>query len=204
MTKAIEKRRLQLLELARQQGGYFTAAQAAACGFDNANQFRYVGDGRWERVRRGIFRLASEPISPQADLHIISLFLRRRDGRFGGVFGLETAAQIHGLGDFMPSSIHVLVAGRLRKRAELPPELVLSRSGDLTTEVQVIDGLPVTSTLRTIADLLAAPDRDHEDVRRAFLEGRRAGLISADKLQSMDRWLSPEISATIRSWKLGT
>ena len=72
MPKAIEKRRLQFLELPRQQGGYFTAAQAAASGFDNANQFRYVGDGRWERVRRGIFRLASEPISPQADFHIIS------------------------------------------------------------------------------------------------------------------------------------
>ncbi len=204
MGRDLDQKRISLTDLARQQGGYFTAAQAVAIGFDNANQFRFAADGRWERVRRGIFRLASEPLSSDADLHITSLFFRRRDGSHGGIFGLETAARIHGLGNFMPDSIQVLIEGRLRKRAELPPGVEVIRTYDISTEVETIDGLLVTSPIRTIADLLGALDRDEEEVRRAFVAGRQAGIISNDKIAKMDQCLPAEVVAIIRNWKVGS
>ena len=86
----------------------------------------------------------------------------------------------------MPDSIQVLITGRLRKRAELPPGVEVIRAADISTELETIDGLLVTSHLRTIADLLSAPDRDEEEVRRAFVAGRQAGIISKDRVNEMD------------------
>ena len=199
--RRLEEKRMQLLEIARQQGGCFTAAQAEAVGFDNANQFLFVKDGRWERVRRGIFRLISEPRGEFDDLHALALFFRRRDGSRSGIFGLETAATIHGLGDFMPRKISLLVASNFAKRAAIPPEVELVRVKDLEVQCQQVGGLPVTSPLKTITDLLAAPGRDREEVRRAFLAGRRQGLISPDQLGKAKEWVPRDHVALIKAWE---
>ena len=192
---------MRLIEVARQQGGFFTAAQAEAIGFDNANQFLFVKDGRWERIRRGILRLVSEPRGEFDDLHVLALFFRHRDGTPSGIFGLETAAAIHGLGDFMPGRIMVLVAPGFHKGATIPPEVELIRTSDVTTHCQRVEGLTVTSPLRTIVDLVRAPERDREEARRAFLAGRRQGLISPDQLRSLKGWVPSEIAATLKSWE---
>ncbi len=197
----IENKRMQLLELARQQGGFFTASQAAAIGFDNANQFLLVKDRRWERVRRGIFRLVSEPRGEFDDLHELALFFRHRDGSPSGIFGLETAAAVHGLGYFMPGHITILVLPSFRKQAAIPLGVHLIPTNDLTIQVQKTAGLPLTSPLRTVVDLLRAPDRDAEEIHRAFLSARREGLISPDSLAGMLSWVSDEVIRTILAWE---
>ena len=201
--RPVEQRRMRLLEVARQQGGFFAAYQAAAIGYDNANQFLFVRDGRWERVRRGVFRLASEPRGEFDDLYALSLFFRHRDGTPSGVFGLETAAAVHGLGDYMLRRIVVLVRPRFRKNAQIPDEVELNTTSDLETQCDDVSGLRVTSPLRTVADLLMAPQRDREEIRRAFAAGRRQGLISPDQVRGAKDWAPSDVTLTIRSWETG-
>jgi len=200
MTKH-EDRRLRLLELAREQGGFFTAGQADEIGFDNANQHRFAKDGRWTRVRRGIFRLASEPEGEWSDFHILALLFRFRDGRPSGIFGLETAAVIHQIGDFMPSRISILVGLGFRKHAKIPENVEIIYSADISHGVDRVDGLFVTSPLRTIVDLLSASDRDKEETRRAFVAARRAGIISKSRLKDLSGLAEPNIATIILSWE---
>src|SRR5262245_46914682 len=88
----LEEKRRVLRRLAREQGGFFTAGQAEDVGFPSSRHPDLVRSGQWERLRRGIFRLASESEGQFSDLHVLSLFFRHRDGSPSGVFGLETAA----------------------------------------------------------------------------------------------------------------
>jgi predicted transcriptional regulator of viral defense system len=190
-----------LLDLARGQGGYFSAGQATELGFPKNNRHLLVKNGIWEQVRRGIFRLASEPEPPHGDLHWMTLFFRRRDGSPSAVFGLETAAQIHGIGDFMPASIIMLVEPRFQKRAVPPEHVRLEEVPSIKMEVELIDGLPVTTPMRTIVDLLNAKDRDREETRRAFLQARSTGILSPPMV-ARATWLDEKSRGTLRRWEL--
>jgi hypothetical protein len=57
-----------LFQLAREQGGYFTAKQAAALGFVASKRSYHVGAGNWIREHRGIFRLSLYPPPDRPDL----------------------------------------------------------------------------------------------------------------------------------------
>src|SRR5260370_41057800 len=57
-----------LFELASEQGGYFTAAQARTCGFSKALLAHHAKSGRFLRVRQGLYRLREYPSSPREDV----------------------------------------------------------------------------------------------------------------------------------------
>lgn len=50
--------RRRLFNLASQQDGYFTAAQAKSTRYSYQAQAHHVGAGNWHRIDRGLFRLA--------------------------------------------------------------------------------------------------------------------------------------------------
>ena len=52
-----------LFELASEQGGYFTAAQARTCGFSKALLAHHAKSGRFLRVRQGLYRFREYPSS---------------------------------------------------------------------------------------------------------------------------------------------
>src|SRR5712692_4801171 len=53
-----------LYELAEEQAGYFTAAQARAAGLHQVRLAQLHQSGDIERVTRGVYRLTRYPISP--------------------------------------------------------------------------------------------------------------------------------------------
>jgi len=199
MASLLEKQ-IQLLNLARGQGGFFTADQATALGFPKNNRHRFVKRGVWEQIRRGIFRITSEPEAPHGDLHWLALFFRHRDGRPSAVFGLETAAQIQGMGDFMPPKIIMLVEPGFQKRAVPPKHVHLEEVTSIKGDVETVEGLPVTTPLRTIIDLLQAKDRDREETRRAFIHARSAGIISSTMI-SRASWMDEKARVTLLEWE---
>lgn len=50
--------RRRLFNLASEQAGYFTAAQAKGVGYSYQAQAYHVAAGNWLRIERGLFRLA--------------------------------------------------------------------------------------------------------------------------------------------------
>jgi predicted transcriptional regulator of viral defense system len=197
---ATHQKQQQLLDLARGQGGYFTASQASSVGFEKNNRHRFVKNGVWTQVRRGIFRISSEPEPLHGDLHWLALFFKHRDGRPSAIFGLETAAQIHGMGDYMPSHVNMLVEPNFQKRSPPPDHVEIHVVLSIKHEVQTVEGLPVTSPLRTIVDLLQQKDRDPEETRRAFLQARSAGIIVPKMIACAD-WLEQSTRALLLEWE---
>src|ERR671931_639924 len=101
-----------LARVAREQGGYFSAAQALKVGYSYPSQRYHTGRGDWLRVDRGIYRLPDWPASQHEDLARWTLWSRGR-----GVVSHETALDVHELGDVMPARVDLTVPPGFRSRS---------------------------------------------------------------------------------------
>ena len=102
-----------LFELVSEQGGYFTAAQAHACGFSKALLAHHAKSGRFLRVRQGLYRLREFPSSPRED--VIAAWLAM--GKEVAVVSHESALEILGLSDVVPAVVHITVPRAKRYRS---------------------------------------------------------------------------------------
>jgi predicted transcriptional regulator of viral defense system len=162
-----------LYEIAEQQAGYFTAAQAQGVDFSRPLLSYYTKTGRFSRIRHGIYRLVQFPASPYEDLFVAWL----RTGP-DAVISHESALAVYELSDVLPGEVHVIVprtASRRRKGIRLHTNRLES------DEVTRRAGLPVTTVARTIADALTA-GLAQEQVGQAVQEALRRGLTTRAKL----------------------
>ncbi len=85
---AVDRRdlRRRLFNLAAEQGGYFTAAQAKRVGYSYQAQAHHVSAGNWIRIDRGLFRIAEWIPDLHDDLARWTLWSKGR-----GVVSHETA-----------------------------------------------------------------------------------------------------------------
>lgn len=105
--------RLCLFGTASEQGGYFTAEQARACGYGFALLSHHAKTGRFIRVRRGLYRLREYPSSPREDVLAAWLAL----GKDVAVVSHESALDLLDLSDVIPDAAHLTVP---RSRAATP------------------------------------------------------------------------------------
>lgn len=162
-----------LNQVAVGQSGYFTTAQAHASGFSDQLIQSHLKSGNFERVHRGIYRLASIPPGAHGDLVVYWLWSNQE-----GVFSHQTVLSLLDLSDVMPARTHMTLptaqAGSSRK---VPPGLGLHFADVPPGERQWFGAVPITSPYRAIIDGLAAGETD------AILEGATSdaaerGLIS--------------------------
>lgn len=155
-----------LEQLGSSQWGLATTGQAEALGVLRVDLGRLCDAGSIQRVRRGVYALASATYGPLQSVQAawlatapaVDAETRVMEGD-DVVVSHVSAAQVHGLGDLV-SARHEFTSPRRRQttqadvrfhRLELPDE-------DRT----VVDGLPATSVLRTVADLATShADLDH-------------------------------------------
>ncbi|WFE45560.1 type IV toxin-antitoxin system AbiEi family antitoxin domain-containing protein [Verrucosispora sp. WMMD1129] len=143
-----------LTRVAAEQGGVVTATQALAAGYTRDQIRHLVRSGRWTRVARGRFL-------PDPALDV----LRHRRARIGAavdslgpgaVAVLDTAVELHGVAGLRATStIHVSVppdSPRPQRRND--PDLVVHQLTLGSADVGVVAGIPVTSAVRTVADVI--------------------------------------------------
>jgi predicted transcriptional regulator of viral defense system len=162
-----------LYQIAERQAGYFTARQARSAGFGPALLSYYAKTGRLQRVRRGLYRLVEFPEMPLADLFIAWLSVGEE-----AVVSHDSALALYDLSDLIPSEIHLTVprtTSRRRKGVRLHTRRL---SPD---EVTRREGLPVTTVLRTLADVILDGLSDAL-VRQAIQEALARGLVTRDAL----------------------
>lgn len=162
-----------LYEIAEQQAGYFTAAQAQAVGFSRSLLSYYTKTGRFDRVRQGIYRLVQFPGSPYEDLFVAWL----RTGP-DSVISHESALAVYELSDVLPGEVHVIVP-RTASRRRNGIRQHTNRIGN--DEVTQRAGLPITTVARTIADVIAG-GLAQDQVRQAIQEALRRGLTTRESL----------------------
>ena len=167
--------RRRLFNLATEQAGYFTAAQAKELGYSYQAQAHHVGAGNWLRVDRGLFRLTEWIPDVHDDLARWTLWSRGR-----GVVSHETALAVHGIGEFESARVHLTVPPEFTRR----DEAVVLHPANLT-EADVVErtGFRVTTVVRSIIDV-AALSPDEDQLARAIEDARESGLLTIRSLRT--------------------
>lgn len=203
-----------LSDIAREQAGYVTTAQARRLGVPGDNLARMARRGDLRRVRHGVYALPGSFPGPRED--VVAAWLRLVGDRLPwdraslpAVASHTTATEIHGFGTFPPASPTFTVP----KRRFQPPDRSLRV---YTAQLEPVDWewvvlpegvrMPVTTPARTIADLaFAGEEQGH--VLDALAEAREAGLLNeADVAAAVSRrrrrrgrgsvgWLAAALSA---------
>lgn len=173
-----------IYEIAEEQNGYVTAAQAAAVHVGKGTLAKMARRGVLERVSWGVYRLSRFPSSPLDQYVEASLWpLSAR-----GVVSHESALAVYGLSDVSPTKIHVTVPRSVRVRRRLPAGLVVHRADLDPADAQVHEGVPVTTPERTIRDCHAA-HLGPALVRQAIRDGRRTGHLRVAQAEKLEREL---------------
>jgi predicted transcriptional regulator of viral defense system len=171
-----------LYEVAAEQGGYFTAAQARQAGYAYSQQYYHCSRGNWLRIERGIFRLRDFPPGDREDLIRWSLWSRDQKGVPQAVVSHETALTVHDLSDVMPERVHLTVPRGFRKR--VPAWCVLHFASLAEEEIEPRPGYSVTTPLRTLMDVAgSALSQEHLDA--AAKEALERGLVRRSVLDSV-------------------
>lgn len=155
-------------DLASQQWGLLTSAQAAELDVASPDLLRLEKAGVLERIRHGVYAIAGTAFSSEIELKAQWLAIRPEmmaadrigDESFAveAVVSHTTAAELWGIGDLWSDGFHFTVPKRRRSRQ---PEVHFHRADLASNEWQIhpTAGLPLTSISRTIADLV---DDGHE------------------------------------------
>jgi len=169
-----------LFELADQQAGYFTSAQASELGYSYRAQSHHKGQGNWLDEGWGVYRLRDYPYSDDEELVRLSLWSRDRQGRPQAVVSHDTALRLYDLTDLLPAQIHLSVPTSFRKP---PPEgVVLHKASFEEGEVRERSGYRLTSPLRTLLDI-AVSHVSPEHVEQAVSEALERGLVRRKSLE---------------------
>ncbi|MDX3517882.1 substrate-binding domain-containing protein [Streptomyces scabiei] len=168
------------------QWGLVTTAQAKLAGLQGVQLLRLERSGALESVGHGVYRLAGAPAPEHLRIKVAWLRLdpatpardRRTDGPRTGVVSHTSACAVHGLGGEPGDPVELTVPSRRTTRDET---VVLHRAVVNTDDITVVDGLPVTSVPRTVADLLETR-ADAARVGAFVAEAAARGLVRADEL----------------------
>ncbi|MGW4335351.1 type IV toxin-antitoxin system AbiEi family antitoxin domain-containing protein [Rhodococcus koreensis] len=152
----------QVVALAAEQGGVVTSRQARAVTSVSVQQLkRMVDSGVLERLHHGLYRLGRMPEDVHLEERVAWLALdpdvvvwERLDQPVPtGVLSHRTAAALLGLGDLDADVVELTATRRIRLSL---PGVIVHRGALSREDWQLVDGLPVTTPIRTIADLAAA------------------------------------------------
>lgn len=172
-----------LMAIAQDQQGYFTTKQAIEAGYaDNTHPY-HVRAGNWERVRRGIYRMAHLPPPADGEMMAWLLWSRGRDEKPLAAMSHETVLSLFELGDFNPAKIHMTVPLTFRRNSRVPKSVVLHRGSLAAVEVTQLRGLTVCRPLRALCDV--ASSSGVEALKPVAKEARRRGLITEREISIM-------------------
>ncbi len=171
-----------LYRQAESQAGYFTARQAVEAGMDRSTLRYHARDdgGRYQRARRGLYRLRHFPSSPHE--HVVAAWLPVRQA--GGVVSHESALELHDLSDVMPAAIHISLPRA--KRGQRPRSGVRFHTLEHppgSSEVVAVHGVPATTPERTIADA-AEGGTQPEQVEMAIRQALDRALTTPRRLRA--------------------
>ena len=143
---------------------------------------RAIAHGFDARVASGLRvdpRIADEhrPLPARPDLMIWQLWSRNRQDQPQGVFSHATALTLHDLSDAMPAKLDMTVPPGFQRMAPIPGVLRLHRARMAARDVETIDGVRVTTPLRTLIDVMVDADLAPELQTQAIGEALGRGLI---------------------------
>ncbi len=160
-----------LYALASAQSGYFTTTQAKEHGVSWRALTHHAAGGRFQRVRRGLYRFRDHPSSPYDDVVAAWLAI----GADRGIVSHDTALDIYDLTDIIPLSVHLTVPRALRGLH--PPAGVTLHTALVPPpddEITIREGVRLTTPERTLLDVAeagTAPEQVAQGIQTALARG---------------------------------
>jgi very-short-patch-repair endonuclease len=155
--------------LAARQSGVVCRAQLVALGIPARTINHWIAQGRLIPIHRGVYAVGHAALSPRGRSVAALLAVGS-----GAVLSHEWAAAVWGLILAWPPHPHVTVAGR---RLHARPGLTIHWTRAYTpADLRRRDGLPITSPLRTLADIGAD--------ERAVAEAQVLKLVTRQELET--------------------
>ncbi|HEY2937539.1 MAG TPA: type IV toxin-antitoxin system AbiEi family antitoxin domain-containing protein [Gaiellaceae bacterium] len=166
--------------IAESQAGYFTAEQALGAGMDRSTLSHHARPGgRYERVRRGLYRLRHFP-SGRHD-HVVAAWLALPSS---AVVSHESALELYELSDVIPNAVHITLPRRNRgQRPRSGVRIHTLEHPPGPNEIRRVVGVPVTSPERTIVDSLEAGTQ-LEQIELAVRQALQRGLTTSRRLRA--------------------
>lgn len=183
---------LETLELAASdQWGIITTAQAHREGITRLQLGRLAEQGTVQRIRRGVYLLPSAQSGASMPIRASWVALNPKlypDERWASdpaiVVSHESAATLHRIGDLIPAQDTFSAVGR--KQTNHEDIRVYTNRNFAEGDIANIDGLPVTSVERTIADL-AANKIERNYLATLAVDGlKREGVRFGNVAQALD------------------
>jgi predicted transcriptional regulator of viral defense system len=170
-----------LYKLAESQAGYFTAQQGLAAGMDRSTLRHHARPGgRYEHVRRGLYRLHHFPSSPHEEVMAGWLPLRNA----GAVVSHESALELHGLSDVIPRAVHFSLPRSERgQRRRAGIQLHTMTRPPEKSEISWVAGIPTTTPERSIVDALEAGTQP-EQIELAVSQALRRAITTPRRLRA--------------------
>lgn len=143
--------RTRVLGLLRRQG-LISAEEATRDGIHSQVLSRLVREGVLERVSRGLYRVAGQPVSAHHGLVLAATAVPE------GVICLLSALNFHDIGTQLPAEVWMALGRRVhRPQISYPPLRIVRHTGEALTagiEIHDIEGRPVRvyNVGKTLAD----------------------------------------------------
>lgn len=138
-----------LFSLASEQHGYFTTAQALAHRMSWRLLTHHTKQGRFIRIRRGLYRFRDYPSFPRED--VVAAWLAV--GKDVAVVSHESALELFDLSDVIPNAVHLTVPRTKRRLTALPGVSIHTTTKPPgPRDVVMRQGIRMTSPTRTILD----------------------------------------------------
>lgn len=162
---------------AYQQSGFFTIDQAREHGVSRQLLSHHVRQGRFERVRRGLYRVLGFPSSQHDDMREKWMAV----GMDKAVLAHESALALLELSDNVPNKVHLLVSRRYRGLRRPPDVVIHTRPDDEKVSTVWRDAMPVTAPARTLVDV--ADELQPEQAAMATQQALSLGLLTRRQLE---------------------
>lgn len=160
-----------------QQSGYFTAVQARKHSVSRQLLNHHVRQGRFQRVRRGLYRVWGFPRSQFDEIREKWMAV----GMDKAIVSHESALLLLDLSNNVPDEVHLLVARRHRGLRRPPGVVIHTRSDEERVASVWGDAMPVTAPARTLVDIAERIQPDQAAM--AAREALHLGLLTRRQLE---------------------
>jgi predicted transcriptional regulator of viral defense system len=163
------------------QHGYFTTSQARERGISSQLLSHYVRRSRFERVRRGLYRLPGFPRPEDDEMREKWMAV----GANKAILSHQSALALLDLSDNIPNAVHLLLGRRYRGVRRPAGVVIHTRPDEEDVDTVWREGLPLTAPARTLADV--AGELQPEQLEMALRQGLGRGLFTARELEEEAR-----------------
>jgi predicted transcriptional regulator of viral defense system len=162
---------------AYQQSGYFSSKQAREHGVSRQLLSHHLKQGRFEGVRRGLYRVRGFPSSQHDDIREKWMAV----GAEKAIVSHESALTLLALSDSIPDDVHLLVPRKHRGLRRPPGVVIHTRPDDESVGTVWREGMPITTPARTLVDV--AVDLQPEQAAMAVQQALAQGLLTRRQLE---------------------